>query len=208
MCPVQSPAFNAPTSFALSTVSLDRRSVWLRAAGELDLAAAGDLALLFQRQADAGRCFVWLDLSQVTFLDCSCLGVLVSARHRFLAAGGTFTLCGVSARVEWLLTLTGLHATLFTDTAVSDPHHPVRAASPASGGSTAVGLSSTPTGPVTPSATLATQFSPASTPSPSWVHRRDGTGQLVMAVTDRTKAHLQDAADRVLPRWARAVPQP
>lgn len=93
-----------------------RRST-IRAAGELDLAAADQLRTVLDQQCDSGHCFARVDLSAVTFLDCACLGVLVEAHHRFLAAHGTLLLTGVGPRVDRLIELAGLDQTLFASAA-------------------------------------------------------------------------------------------
>lgn len=90
------------------------RRCTIRAAGELDLAAADQLLAVLNQQCESGRCVTRLDLSAVTFLDCSCLGALVQAHHRFLATHGALRLTGIGPPVERLLTLTGLGQTLFT----------------------------------------------------------------------------------------------
>ena len=48
---------------------------------------------------------VVVDLTQVTFMDCSALGLLMSARARL---GSRLWLRGVPPSVAWLLQLTGL----------------------------------------------------------------------------------------------------
>jgi anti-sigma B factor antagonist len=101
------------TAFALTVVDLDPMRASLRAVGEFDLAAREDLAELLQQQETARRRIVWLDLSQVTFLDCSCLGVLVASHHRLLALHGLLVLTGVDAHVARMLKITGLDDRLF-----------------------------------------------------------------------------------------------
>jgi anti-anti-sigma factor len=101
------------TWFDLTVVDLGPMRAAICAFGELDLAARPALAEGLQQQQDAGRRFVRLDLSGVTFLDCSCLGVLVAFHHRFLELHGLLILTGVNAHVARLLTLIGLHDTLF-----------------------------------------------------------------------------------------------
>jgi len=90
------------------------RRCTLRAAGELDLAAADQLRAVLNQQCESGPCLLLLDLSAVTFLDCTCLGALVQAHHHHLAAHGTLRLTGVGHPVERLLTLSDLGQTLFT----------------------------------------------------------------------------------------------
>lgn len=132
MSSVNNPSFEYRSSFELSVVDRGWRRASLSAAGELDLAAADVLALLLTQQVEAGRRFVRLDMSAVTFLDCACLEVLVSAHHRYIAAHGTIVLTGVGAPVTRLLKLTGLDGTLFTTAAVTDPRDQDPAVMPSS----------------------------------------------------------------------------
>ena len=103
----------------LTTIRQDRTRALIRAVGEWDLANADLLEELFDEQERAGRRFVRLDVSAVTFLDCTCLGVLVAAHRRFLGARGTLVLTGVSTRLARLLRIAGLDGVLLT-TNVSD----------------------------------------------------------------------------------------
>lgn len=114
------PDAPAGAMFELSAVAVGPRTSWLRVAGELDLATVGRLAAVLEQQYQAGRCFARLDLSEVSFLDCAGLGVLVHAHHRFLAHG-TLILTGVSPRIQRLLELTGLDQVLFTIARATDP---------------------------------------------------------------------------------------
>jgi anti-anti-sigma factor len=111
--PKSVPASALGDAFALTVVSIDHHDVHLRAAGELDLAAVPSLNRLLKEHRDAGRPFARLDVSAVTFLDCSCLGVLLRAHQASLAARGILVLDGVSPRLERLLRLTHLETTLF-----------------------------------------------------------------------------------------------
>ena len=88
----------APYSGAWSVVQL---------AGDLDMAALPQLHILLRRAiADPSRDVV-VDLSEVTFMDCSALGLLMSARARL---GGRLWLCGTPPSVLWLLRVAGLQA--------------------------------------------------------------------------------------------------
>lgn len=100
-------------SFEFTVVDLDPRRAAVRAVGELDLAARDALTEVLDQQDDVHRHIVHLDLSQVTFIDCSCLGALVAAHHRLLARQGLLVLVGVSDRVARVLALTDLDNLLF-----------------------------------------------------------------------------------------------
>lgn len=99
--------------YDLAVVDLGPLRASVRATGELDLAARDDLAAVFQEQLDAGRRIVRLDLSAVTFLDCSCLGVLIAAHQRFLDLRGLLVLSGVTENVARVLAITGTDDRLF-----------------------------------------------------------------------------------------------
>ena len=112
---------------SFTTIREDRSRALVRVVGDWDLANADALAALLDEHDRAGRRFVRLDVSAVTFLDCACLEVLVAAHRRLLAARGTLVLTGVPARLTRLLRLAGLDGVLLT-TSVSDlDAHPNRA---------------------------------------------------------------------------------
>ena len=69
-------------------------------AGDLDMAAIPELRTRLRHAiADPSRDVV-VDLSEVTFMDCSALGLLMSARARL---GGRLWLRGIPPSVTWLL---------------------------------------------------------------------------------------------------------
>lgn len=124
MLPRLHPTRNAPTTVtttraSLTTVRQDRAHVVIRAVGEWDLANAHILAEQLDEHEKAGRRFVRLDVSDVTFLDSTCLSVLLTTHQRLLAARGTFVLTGVTPRLTRLLQLTHLDRELLT-TSVAD----------------------------------------------------------------------------------------
>jgi anti-sigma B factor antagonist len=51
-----------------------------------------------------------LDLSQLTFVDSSGLGVLLACLRQFTAAGGDLQLCGLTAQVRSVFQLTRMHS--------------------------------------------------------------------------------------------------
>lgn len=112
MFDAQYPALRVANRFGLSVACLDAHRASLTASGELDLAAACDLSQMIATHCAAGRRYVRLDLSGVTFMDCTCLGVLVAAHFRLLAANGNLILTGVMPPVSTLFFLTGLDHTL------------------------------------------------------------------------------------------------
>lgn len=115
---------SARPAFRLTVVDLDPLRATIRAEGELDLAARRPLAELLEQQQIAGRRVISLDLSEVTFLDCSCVGVLVAAHHRFLELHGLLVLTDVGARVAPILRVTGLADRLFIAPTGARPSRP------------------------------------------------------------------------------------
>ncbi|MER6298952.1 STAS domain-containing protein [Kitasatospora sp. NPDC001539] len=79
----------------------------VRAYGEIDLDTAPRLRRDLSRALAEHRDVV-LDLSGVTFMDCSGLGVLVDARNQADRQGSRLLLRGVGRPVARLLKLTGL----------------------------------------------------------------------------------------------------
>jgi anti-sigma B factor antagonist len=84
------------------------RFVVVKAAGEIDIAAAPGLAEKLDDVFDAQRPDVVVDLSEVTFLDSSGLAVLVAHFKSVLAAGGEMRLVVTEPRVRQVLEITGL----------------------------------------------------------------------------------------------------
>ena len=77
--------------------------------GELDLATAGELRTILANVVSSGAAQVVLDLSNVSFMDASALGVIVAAANRLRLGGGRLTLAGAAPNIERVLRLTGLH---------------------------------------------------------------------------------------------------
>lgn len=117
----KAPFGDPEPAFALTVVTLDPPAAAIRASGELDLAARQDLAGVLRRLEADERWVVGLDLSQVTFLDCSCLDTLVAAHQRLLDRQGGLVLTGVGARIARILAITALDEVLFID---HHKHHP------------------------------------------------------------------------------------
>jgi anti-sigma B factor antagonist len=92
--------------FSLSARVEDRESL-VCVAGELDVATAGQLADLLTEVLRTGSERVFLDLADVTFMDCAGLAVLLRAREASLGGGGGLCLVAVSRCVRLLLALTG-----------------------------------------------------------------------------------------------------
>jgi anti-sigma B factor antagonist len=92
------------------TVTRDDDAATLVASGEIDLASSPGLRQELQDLIDAGARRVVVDLSAVTFIDSSGLGVLVGVLNRLDdVGGGTLELCGLTGPVRKVFEITGLH---------------------------------------------------------------------------------------------------
>lgn len=92
----------------LTSIDADGTAV-VRVVGEVDLAAAESLKLSV-RHAMAESTAVVVDLSHVTFMDSSGLGVLIHLAQQAVRGGTSLTLTGVTPSTYRLLKITGLTA--------------------------------------------------------------------------------------------------
>jgi anti-sigma B factor antagonist len=97
-------------TFAISERQLDERTAVLGVEGELDLASAPQLKWALADMLGAGVTQLVLDLSLVSFIDSTALGVLVGT-HRSLAAGERLAIACSHPDVLNIFELTGLDAT-------------------------------------------------------------------------------------------------
>jgi anti-sigma B factor antagonist len=82
------------------------------ATGRLDATTAPQLRQLVLDLLEDNRRNVVVDLSAVTLLDSTGLGVLVGGMRRLIDAGGTFRLIVTDARILEVLHITGLQQVL------------------------------------------------------------------------------------------------
>ena len=87
--------------------------------GELDIANAADLGAVLS-EAVARNPHVIADLSDLTFIDCASLGVLVRARTRAREAGGDLVLAGARGRMWRVLALPFLAGVFPVDASVDE----------------------------------------------------------------------------------------
>jgi anti-sigma B factor antagonist len=99
------------TSLSVISGGDDGRSV-LALSGDLDLAAVPQLRDEAEGRIAAGCAALALDLSGITFLDSSGLGVLVELRTRTRSTGITFELVNVPSGPARIITIAGLAETL------------------------------------------------------------------------------------------------
>ncbi|MCU1499957.1 MAG: anti-sigma factor antagonist [Acidimicrobiales bacterium] len=80
----------------------------VRVAGEIDLSNGSLLSDALDRAFDAGASSLCLDLSEVTYMDSTGLGILAVATNRAVGGGGTITVVGASALIRRLLKVSQL----------------------------------------------------------------------------------------------------
>jgi anti-sigma B factor antagonist len=97
-------------AFGVSQLELDERTSVLSVEGELDLSSAPSLKWALGDVLDASRSHVVVDLSRVTFIDSTALGVLVGAQRSF-AAGTRLAVVCTHAAVLRIFEMTGLDGT-------------------------------------------------------------------------------------------------
>jgi anti-sigma B factor antagonist len=100
----------SPAAFAISQRDLDGGASVLTVTGELDLSSAPSLKWSLTDLLDGGCSQLVLDLSLVTFIDSTALGVLVGV-HMRLGAGTRLAIVCANSKVLEILELTGLVGT-------------------------------------------------------------------------------------------------
>lgn len=98
---------------SVETVRFDRARAVIKVLGELDLQTAAPLWAVLESHLAAGRRFLRLDLSGVTFLDATALTGITRVHKELLSRRGTLVITGVRALVSRVLRLTGLDEVLF-----------------------------------------------------------------------------------------------
>src|SRR5947207_1345809 len=94
--------------FALQGKALDARTEVVSPAGDIDLAVARDFGNHLRRLVEAGKTRIVLDLTNVSFLDSTALGVLLSAHRRARQAGGALAIVALDDNLSRIFELTGL----------------------------------------------------------------------------------------------------
>jgi anti-sigma B factor antagonist len=92
----------------------------VKASGEIDISTGGDLWTVLGKALAAAPAKIVVDLEDVTFIDCSALGVLVVAKKRGRDRDIELLLRAPSRRIQRLLELTNLRNVLPTENGV---HH-------------------------------------------------------------------------------------
>jgi anti-sigma B factor antagonist len=91
----------------------DAQRASLRLVGELDLASVPILDACLRNLLATGSRYVRADLSGLSFLDCTGLGVLVEAHQDFLGVRGTLILTGAGPQVRRVMSIAGVDDVLF-----------------------------------------------------------------------------------------------
>lgn len=92
------------------TIETQRSGSWtlLLVAGELDLHTSPSLRDRISELLDAGTSKLAIDLEQVSFMDSSSLGILVTALKRIQEQDGDLALVGANGSPLKVLSLTGI----------------------------------------------------------------------------------------------------
>lgn len=98
---------------SVETVRFDAASALVKVNGELDLSTAAPLWAVLDSHLAAGRRYLRLDLSGVTFLDATALTGITRTHRELLARRGTLVITGVRVLVGRVLRMTGLDEVLF-----------------------------------------------------------------------------------------------
>lgn len=98
-------------AFAIRVVLPATGSVSVSATGELDLATKPELTDALARAMDMHP-HVVVDLAEVTFMDASVIGVLISSRRQALARGGSLVVVSASPWITKVLHASGAAAVL------------------------------------------------------------------------------------------------
>jgi anti-anti-sigma factor len=101
------------TRVAVETVRFDRVRALVKVTGDLDFGTAAPLWAVLHGHVAAGRRFLRLDLSGVTFLDATALTGITRAHQDLLNRRGTLVITGVRQLVARVLRMTGLDEVLF-----------------------------------------------------------------------------------------------
>jgi anti-sigma B factor antagonist len=97
----------SPEAFAISQRELDKRTSVIAIKGELDLSTAPSLKWTLVDLLDAGHSQLVVDLSLVTFMDSTALGVLVGV-NRSLSKGARLAIACAPPSVLKIFEVSGL----------------------------------------------------------------------------------------------------
>lgn len=99
---------------------LNKEWLWVRPEGELDMASAEHFrSELTEAMAAGGFRYLWLDMSAVSFIDSSGLGVILGRFRQLQPMGGNVIITRPSEQIYRLLTAAGLHRIMEIDRPLS-----------------------------------------------------------------------------------------
>jgi anti-sigma B factor antagonist len=101
----------------------DARTTVLRPSGRLNMVAAPAFKYLVEETVAGGATRIVVDLADVTFIDSSGLGALISGLKATRQAGGDLRLAEVPEQVMTVLRLTNLDRVLRAHPTVADASH-------------------------------------------------------------------------------------
>jgi anti-anti-sigma factor len=98
---------------SIETVRFDDRRAAVAVHGDLDVSTAAALWSVLQSHLTAGRRYLRVDLSAVTFIDAAAVTAILEVHHEALYRRGTLVLTGITPSIAKVLALTGVDETLF-----------------------------------------------------------------------------------------------
>lgn len=114
---------------SVETIRWDRLRAHVKVSGDVDLSTGAPLWAVLDSHLAAGRRFLRVDLSEVTFLDATALTGLTRIHSDALAQRGTVVLTGVGPRIARLIRLAGLDGVLLVSgPRADDDTDPIEAA--------------------------------------------------------------------------------
>lgn len=96
------------SEFSVTSETLEESRAFVALRGEVDIYTAPRLKERLLELLDGGATGVVVDLSAVTFIDSTALGVLIGGVRRLHDVGGSMALVVTTRPVERVLTITGL----------------------------------------------------------------------------------------------------
>jgi anti-anti-sigma factor len=109
----QDDSADTAARMVVETAASDTFRAVVKVSGELDISTVAPLWAVLGGHLAAGRRYLRLDLSAVTFMDAASLGGIAVLHHRALGYRGTLVLTGARPPVARMLRLTGLDDVLF-----------------------------------------------------------------------------------------------
>ncbi len=105
------------------TADRDEQRIILRLRGDLDVSNSDDLRAVIDRQLEIGPLPLIVDLSELSFMDCGGMAVLIAARKRLARHGHDLRFAAPQPIVRRLLDLTGMDTLIHLG---EDEHHAPR----------------------------------------------------------------------------------